>query len=77
MFREKMIKTIKEYYDDEIKDFATIDKYCKQYKSDKETHRKATIQRGLGVAFFVQKLGLDYEIVNEYYNNFKDTIDKM
>lgn len=40
-------------------------------------HRNYAIQRGLGVAFFVQELGVPFEVIDKIYMDYKNNIDKL
>ena len=75
--KDCLLKKIEEYYAREIKEFSTIDSYCNRYECSKDEYRKATIQRGLGIAFFAQELGVPYNEVNFLYCNFKNMIENM
>ena len=77
MSKTEILEKIQEYYTKEIKDFSTIDSYCNRYECSKDEYKKATIQRGLGVAFFAQSLGIPYEEINFLYGNFKTFIENM
>ena len=38
--------------------------------------KNAILSRGLGVAFFAQQLGAEFEEVDTLYNNFKEKVEK-
>ena len=74
---DKIIAKVNEYYEMELKECAMLEEYCKKYHQNLKEYKDATIQRGLGVAFFVQKLGVEYEVIDKIYTDFKEKVDKM
>ena len=75
--RDKILAKVEAYYEIELKECATLEKYCKKYHKDLKAYKDATIQRGLGVAFFVQTLGVEYKVIDKIYTDFKEKVDKM
>lgn len=69
-----MLKFIQNYYEREYKQ-------CHEAVHnhwDKTDHTiNCTLQRMLGVAFFVQTIGVEYESIEPLYMEYKGYIDKL
>lgn len=84
MSNEKIIEIVKKFYDNEVKENQTyinhLGKYDNRPKHEiavvQERVTKYTIQRCLGVAFFVQKLGIPFEEIDELYNKTVERIEE-
>ena len=72
-----IIAKVKDFYQSEVKDFTHIDNYCKKYHVNKLDYKNSTLQRMLGVSFFVQTLGISYEEIDKIYEYYKNIIDNM
>ena len=74
---DEVIKAIKKYFEDEIKEAIALKEYCARFNEDFHIQKRTVIQRGLGAAFFAQKLGIKYEEIDKLYMDFKEKVDKV
>ena len=80
MTTEEMLENIKKYYDSELQsvervfNFNTYDSsWDEDFKSCVVTN---AIQRCLGIALFVQSLGITYEEITPLYENVRKDLEK-
>lgn len=86
MMKMNMLEKTLDYFDNEHKDFRNF--IARQTSAPSipsrederkliELHRKATLDRGIGVAMFVQSLGVAYDDIKAPYDEFKEAINKL
>lgn len=84
MSKDKILEIVKKFYDDEVKEHQTYINHLRNYDNRpkyeiatvEERVTKYTIQRCLGVAFFVQKLDVPFEEIDELYNKTVERIEE-
>ena len=74
MKNKEILAKVHEFYQQEIKDVTRALEF--KYPTKKEII-KYSLQRGLGVAFFVQNLDIPYENIDKEYEQFRETIERM
>ena len=77
MNKEEILKQVKEYYKMELHNVelvATRNSWARETGRTNATIN-ATLSRCLGVALFVQQLDIDYEDINEIFEEYKAKIE--
>ena len=80
MTKEEMIKNVQTYYDSEITDLTRlknqmIEEHSTLYKPKEVCHN--SIQRCLGVAFFIQQAGLDFSTADKLYDETRYQLEEL
>lgn len=70
----KVIKFFEKEYEEIEKDISKLEPYWTTYK---QTIVENTIHRCLGVAFFAQEIGLEFEDVNPHYEIIREKLEKL
>ena len=74
---DEVIKAIKKYFEDEVKEAIDLKEYCARFDEDYARAKNTILDRGLGASFFAQKLGIKYEEIDKLYHDFKEKVDKV
>ena len=70
-----MLEKVREYYEMEYRD--TVRSIEQSWVTDKKMDIRHTIQRCLGVAQFVQSVGVSFEEIDALYNEFKEKLENL
>ena len=71
---DKAIKYFQKEYEEIEKDISKLEPYWTTYK---QKIIENTIHRCLGVALFVQEMGVEFEDVNPYYEEIREKLEKL
>lgn len=71
---DKVIKFFEKEYEEIEKDISKLEPYWTAYK---QKIVENTIHRCLGVAFFAQEIGLEFEDVNPHYEEIRKKLEKL
>ncbi len=71
---DKAIKYFQKEYEEIEKDISKLEPYWTTYK---QKIVENTIHRCLGVAFFVQEIGIEFEDVNPHYEAIREKLEKL
>ena len=71
---DKVIKFFEQEYEEIEKDISKLEPYWSTYK---QRIVENTIHRCLGVAFFAQEIGIDFELVYPYYEEIREKLEKL
>lgn len=71
---DKVIKFFEKEYEEIEKDISKLEPYWTTYK---QKIVENTIHRCLGVAFFAQEIGIEFEDVNPHYETIREKLEKL
>lgn len=71
---DKVIKFFEKEYEEIEKDISKLEPYWTIYK---QKIVENTIHRCLGVAFFAQEIGIEFEDVNPHYEEVREKLEKL
>lgn len=77
MKRLEILEKTKEYFNQELRETRELLEKKPDWLTDKDKFLDNTIHRCLGAATLVQKLGVDFEEVDPYYNETRRAIERM